>query len=108
MSITLLLILRTILNRDDKSEVKEAEYNKGKSMNSILNGVLLFISRVENKISLSPPQYFWRELVDYCREKMKIAFNKSPLTGNEQKHVLGSINNFSISGDGQFINQILI
>ena len=33
---------------------------------------------------------------------MKIAFNKLPLTGNEQKHVLESLNSDKISGDGKF------
>ena len=33
---------------------------------------------------------------------MKIAFNKPPLTGNEQKHVLESLNSDKISGDGKF------
>ena len=31
-----------------------------------------------------------------------IPFNRPPLTGNEQKHVLESINSIHISGDGQF------
>ena len=33
---------------------------------------------------------------------MKIAFNRPPFTGNEQKHVLESINSDKISGDGKF------
>ena len=34
-----------------------------------------------------------------------IPFNRPTLTGNEQKHVLESINSLSISGDGQFTKQ---
>lgn len=69
MSITPLFFLRTILNRDDKSEVKEAEYNKDISMNPILNGVLLFISRVENKISHFFPNIFGGSLLVIAKKK---------------------------------------
>ena len=69
MSITPLFFLRTILNRDDKSEVKEAEYSKDISMNSILNGLLLFISRVENRISHFLPNIFGGSLLIIAEKK---------------------------------------
>ena len=58
IGITPLLYLRTILNKDDGSEVKENELNKEISMNSILNSVLLFVSRLENRINRFLPNLF--------------------------------------------------
>ena len=58
ISIIPLLWLRTILNKDDASNVKEEEYNKNISINHMVNNVLLFISRVENKINNLLPNLF--------------------------------------------------
>ena len=69
VSIIPLLFLRTILNKDNKSEVKEAEFSKDISMNSILNGVLLFISRVENKINHFSPNIFGGSLLIIAEKK---------------------------------------
>ena len=58
-----LLFFRTILNRDDKSEVKEIEFSNDISMNAVLSNALLFISRVENKISHLLPNIFGGSLL---------------------------------------------
>ncbi|TPH17050.1 class I SAM-dependent methyltransferase [Litorilituus lipolyticus] len=51
MSIVPLLYLRAILNRDDNSIVTNKEVNVNITINPIINSVLLFISRVENKLN---------------------------------------------------------
>lgn len=50
-----LLLLRTIIHKDDGSEVKAEEYKKGNSMNYYLSSFLLLISRIENKLNKFMP-----------------------------------------------------
>ena len=69
--ITPLLYLRTILNKDDKSDIKEEEYSNDISMNPILSNILLFISRVENKINKFLPNIFGGSLFIIARKKDK-------------------------------------
>ena len=69
MSITPLLFLRTNLNRDDKSEVKDAEFNNDMSINPVFRDVLLFISRVENKINHLLPNIFGGSLLIIAKKK---------------------------------------
>lgn len=69
MSITPLLFLRTILNRDDKSEVKDAEFNNDMSINPLFSDLLLFISRVENKINHLLPNIFGGSLLIIAEKK---------------------------------------
>jgi 2-polyprenyl-3-methyl-5-hydroxy-6-metoxy-1,4-benzoquinol methylase len=72
ISITPLLFLRTILNRDDKSKVKEVEFSNNIYMNSLINSVLLFISRVENKISYLLPNYIGGSLLIIAKKNDSI------------------------------------
>ena len=69
ISIIPLLFLRTILNRDDKSEVKKTEFSNEISMNSLFSNILLFISRVENKINQFLPNIFGGSLLIIARKK---------------------------------------
>ena len=69
VAITPLLFLRTVLNKDDKSEVKESEFSNDISMNSLLNDTLLFISRVENKINQFLPNIFGGSLLIIAKKK---------------------------------------
>ena len=64
-----LLFFRTILNRDDKSEVKEIEFSNDLSMNAVLSNALLFISRIENKISHLLPNIFGGSLLIIAKKK---------------------------------------
>ena len=68
MSIVPLLFLRKILNRDDGSEVKEEEYHNDISMNFISN-ILLFISRIENKLNKFLPNWFGGSLFIVASKK---------------------------------------
>lgn len=72
ISIIPLLYLRTILNKDDKSTVTEREIGKGVSMNSILNSILLFVSRIENKINNLLPNFFGGSLLIIARKNDSI------------------------------------
>jgi len=58
ISITPLLVLRSILKSDDGSEVRSAEFNNSISMNYFLSAVLLFVSRIENKFNHILPNIF--------------------------------------------------
>jgi len=69
MFITPLLYLRTILNKDDGSKVLEEEYSNDISMNPILSNILLFISRIENKINRFLPNLFGGSLFVIARKK---------------------------------------
>lgn len=69
ISITPLLYLRTILNKDDKANIKDKEYNGDISMNLVLSTVLLFISRIENKINRLLPNLFGGSLFIIARKK---------------------------------------
>ena len=68
MSIVSLLFLRKILNRDDGSEVKEEEYHNDISMNFISN-ILLFISRIENKLNKFLSNWFGGSLFIVASKK---------------------------------------
>jgi len=69
ISIIPLLYLRTILNRDDGSAIKESEFSADISINPILSRILLFISRVENKVSRYLPNWFGGSLFVIAREE---------------------------------------
>lgn len=68
ISITPLLFLRRILNKDDGSTVKEEEYNSNISMNPIISKILLFISRIENKLNKFLPNWFGGSLFIIARK----------------------------------------
>ena len=51
MAIIPLVYLRTILNKNDKIDVKDEEVEETISMSPLLNNILLFILRIENKIN---------------------------------------------------------
>lgn len=72
MSITPLLYLRTILNKDDKSEIKEREFNNDISMNPVLSNILLIISKIENKINNFLPNFFGGSLFIIARKNDSI------------------------------------
>ncbi len=63
IGITPLLFLRTALNKDDGSRVRDEEYNHDISMNSLLSYILLFISRVENRFNRFLPNWFGGSLL---------------------------------------------
>lgn len=69
IAITPLLYLRTILNKDDKSNIKNEEFNIDMSMNPLLSNILLFVSRIENKISNFLPNLFGGSLFVIARKK---------------------------------------
>jgi len=54
---------------DDKSEVKDAEFNNDMSINPVFSDVLLFISRVENKINHLLPNIFGGSLLIIAEKK---------------------------------------
>lgn len=56
--ITPLLYIRKLLDKDDTSSIKSNETFKYLELNSIVNDVLLFLSRVENKINRFLPNKF--------------------------------------------------
>lgn len=69
ISIIPLLFLRRVLNKDDRSKVKDEEYNSDISMNSTISNIVLFILRVENKINEFLPNYFGGSLLIIARKK---------------------------------------
>ena len=69
MGITPLLYLRTFLNKDNSTAVKEEEFNNDISINTMINNILLFISRTENKISKFLPNLFGGSLFIIGRKK---------------------------------------
>lgn len=69
ISIVPLLFLRRVLNKDDGSKVREEEYNSDISMNSALSNILLFISRIENKLNKFLPNLFGGSLLVIARKK---------------------------------------
>lgn len=69
ITITPLLYLRTILNRDDGSTIKESEFSADISINPILNRILLFISKVENRVNRFLPNWFGGSLFIIARKK---------------------------------------
>lgn len=68
-SITPLLFLRRVLNKDDGSKVREEEYNSDISMNSTLSNILLFISRIENRLNKFLPNLFGGSLFIIARKR---------------------------------------
>ena len=71
MSITPLLFLRRVLNKDDGSKVREEEYSNDISINPTLSKILLFISNIENKINRFLPNLFGGSLFIIARKKNK-------------------------------------
>ena len=69
MFIIPLLYLRTIVNKDDKLDIKEEEFDGDISMNTILSNILLFISRIENKISSFLPNIYGGSLFVIARKQ---------------------------------------
>ena len=69
IAITPLLYLRTNLNKDDKSDIQDEEFNNDISMNPILSNILLFVSRIENKINRFLPNLFGGSLFMIARKK---------------------------------------
>lgn len=69
ISIIPLLFLRKVLNKDDGLKVTVEEYNNGISMNNIISNILLFISRIENKINQFLPNFFGGSLFIIARKK---------------------------------------
>lgn len=69
MSIVPLLFLRRMINSDDASEVQDNEYNKDITMNPFLSKVLLFISRIENKLNKYLPNLFGGSLFVIARKR---------------------------------------
>jgi len=69
ISIMPLLYLRTILNKDDGSLIDKNEFNIDISMNPMLSNILLFITRIENKINKFLPNLFGGSLFIIARKK---------------------------------------
>jgi len=67
ISITPLLFLRKIFNKDNKSTVEEDEFEIDISMNPLLNSILLNISKIENKINRFLPNLFGGSLFIIAR-----------------------------------------
>jgi 2-polyprenyl-3-methyl-5-hydroxy-6-metoxy-1,4-benzoquinol methylase len=69
MSIVPLLFLRTILKRDLGRQIKREEYKQNVSINPIINTILLFISRLENKINPYLVNFFGGSLLVIAKKK---------------------------------------
>ena len=67
-----LLYLRKVFNRDDKSDIKKEEYSNDISMNPVLSKLLLFVSRIENKINKVLPNWFGGSLFVIARKNDSI------------------------------------
>lgn len=67
--ITPLLFLRRVLNKDNRSKVKDEELNKDISINPNLSKILLFISNIENRINKFLPNKFGGSLFIIARKK---------------------------------------
>ena len=57
ISIVPLLLLRTRLSKDTGFSVQDSEYEKDLTLNSMINNILLFISRMENKLNKFLPNF---------------------------------------------------
>jgi 2-polyprenyl-3-methyl-5-hydroxy-6-metoxy-1,4-benzoquinol methylase len=68
ISILPLLYLRTVLNRDNGSKVKEEEYKQDITINKSINMMLLFLSRIENKINRFLPNLIGGSLFIIARK----------------------------------------
>ena len=63
ISIVPLLLLRSFIKHDNKSCIKYDEFKNDISMNSIINKILLFVTRIENKVIDYLPNYFGGSLL---------------------------------------------
>lgn len=68
ISIVPLLLLRRLLNKDQKNNLSNEEHNTDISMNPILNTILLLITRLENKINKFLPNIFGGSLFIIARK----------------------------------------
>lgn len=68
ISILPLLYLRTLINKDSNLPISEEEVNKAISMNPLLSKILLFISRIENKINEFSPNVMGGSLLVIARK----------------------------------------
>ncbi|MEW5833256.1 MAG: class I SAM-dependent methyltransferase [Campylobacterota bacterium] len=64
-----LLWLRRLLNRDHHKQVIKEEYTQKISINPIINTILLFITRIENKLNNFLPNMFGGSLLIIARKK---------------------------------------
>lgn len=69
ISITPLLYLRTILHKDTKTAVAQDEFDIDISVHPIVNKILLFISRLENKLNKYLPNLFGGSLLVIAKKK---------------------------------------
>lgn len=69
ISIVPLLLLRRLVNKDLGNAVETEEYAQDISMNPMINNILLFISRIENKINDFLPNLFGGSLFVIARKK---------------------------------------
>ncbi len=72
ISITPLLLLRRFINKDEGDTVKVEESDNDISINPILSKILLFISRIENKINRYLPNVFGGSLLVIARKNDRI------------------------------------
>lgn len=63
ISIVPLLFLRRFVHKDDGTFIDQQEYMADISINPILNKILLFITRIENKMNTYLPNYFGGSLL---------------------------------------------
>ena len=68
MTIVPLLFLRVFLSKDNDTMVSEEEHEKSITMNPLLNQILLFFSRIENKINSFVPNVFGGSLFIIARK----------------------------------------
>lgn len=69
ISIIALLFLRTLINRDNKKNVSNEEFDKNIFINPLLNKILLFITRIEHRIDKILPNIFGGSLIVIARKK---------------------------------------
>ncbi len=69
ISILPLLLLRRFVNGDDGSQIRKEEYSHDITINRFLNGVLLGISRLENKINRFIPNIMGGSILIIARKR---------------------------------------
>jgi len=69
ISIVPLLLLRVLFRRDSGSQIKEEEYTDQAPINPIINSILLFISRLENKLNPFLINFFGGSLLVIAKKK---------------------------------------
>lgn len=69
ISIVPLLFLRRLLNRDRKSDVKDEEYASDISLNPFISKILLFVTRLENRLNAYSPNLFGGSLLIIASKK---------------------------------------